>query len=49
MPAKRWVPSRFNAISQVEDGSLILYNSYTGAIASFSAEEKPEILPMLKR
>lgn len=49
MLTKQWVPSRFNAISQADNGELILYNSYTGAIASFSHEEKAEVLTALNR
>lgn len=45
---KRWVPSRYNAISHADQGVLIVYNSYTGAIASFSKEEKIEVLAALK-
>ncbi|MFV9510433.1 radical SAM protein [Tepidibacillus sp. LV47] len=46
---KRYVPSRFNAIAHTDNNGLVLYNSYTGAIASFSEEEKGEILLALKR
>jgi uncharacterized protein len=46
---KKWVPSRFNAISRSDDGELILYNSYTGAIASFDGEEQPIVMQALKR
>ncbi|NSL52537.1 radical SAM/SPASM domain-containing protein [Calidifontibacillus erzurumensis] len=49
MKTKRWLPSRFNAMSQADNGELILYNSYTGAIATFTPEEKPIILSALKR
>lgn len=43
-----WRPSRFNAQTQVDDGGLVLYNSYSGAIASFSAEEQMEVLSWLR-
>ena len=49
MLTKRWVPSRFNALSKTDQDELILYNSYTGAIAVFSTEEKSEVLSALKR
>ncbi|HJV46155.1 MAG TPA: radical SAM protein [Bacillota bacterium] len=39
MSENQWVPSRFNAISYTDDGEVILYNSYTGAIATFTKEE----------
>lgn len=48
MSITRWVASRFNAISKAENGELILYNSYTGGIASFSVEEKIEVLQVLR-
>lgn len=49
MSTNRWVPSHFNAITQVENGELVLYNSYTGAIASIAVEEKPAIMAALKK
>lgn len=48
MSIAQWVPSRFNAMSKAENGELILYNSYTGGIASFSVEEKQEVLSVMK-
>jgi uncharacterized protein len=36
----RYVPSRFNALSHTDDNGVVLFNSYTGAIAYFSDEEK---------
>jgi uncharacterized protein len=45
----KYVPSRFNALSQTDDNGVVLYNSYTGAITYFSEEEKQEVLPSLKR
>ncbi|MDQ0201530.1 radical SAM/SPASM domain-containing protein [Neobacillus ginsengisoli] len=49
MSSTRWLPSRFNAISHADNGDLILYNSYSGAIVSFSVEEKQEVMSALKR
>ncbi|MED4351255.1 radical SAM protein [Schinkia azotoformans] len=49
METKRWLPSRYNAMSQADNGELILYNSYSGAIASFTVDEKPIVLSALKR
>lgn len=43
----QWRPSRFNAQAQVDDDGLVLYNSYSGAIASFSAEERKRVLSWL--
>ncbi|WP_397540093.1 radical SAM protein [Rummeliibacillus pycnus] len=44
-----YVPSKFNALSKTDDGGVILYNSYTGAIVDFSEEEKAEVMGSLKR
>ncbi len=49
MNRMKWIPSRFNAISQTESGELILYNSYTGAISVVTEEEKKTVLQALKR
>ncbi|MCG7408149.1 radical SAM protein [Paenibacillus sp. ACRRX] len=38
-----WKPSRFNAITEVDDGGLVVFNSYSGAIASFSKEEREQV------
>lgn len=45
---ERWAPSRFNVISYSDRKELIVYNSYTGGIASFSGEEIPEVLAALR-
>jgi uncharacterized protein len=34
-PVSRLVPSRFNARTSLPDGTLVLYNSYTGALSGF--------------
>ncbi|MGO4888980.1 radical SAM protein [Anaerobacillus sp. MEB173] len=46
---KRWVPSRFNVVTKTDNEELLIYNSYTGAIAAFSVTEKQEVLSLLKR
>ncbi|KGE20507.1 radical SAM/SPASM domain-containing protein [Paenibacillus wynnii] len=43
----QWKPSRFNARTTVDDGGLMLYNSYTGAIAAFSPEESSRVIELL--
>jgi uncharacterized protein len=45
-PMKEWVPSRFNARTLSDDGSLVLYNSYTGAFSAIPAHsrEQAEVL-----
>ncbi|WP_428911574.1 radical SAM protein [Niallia sp. Krafla_26] len=44
-----YVPSRFNALSHTDDGGLVLFNSFNGAIVHFSEKEKQEVLTALKR
>jgi hypothetical protein len=46
---KRYVPSRFNARSSAKDGTLILYNSYSGAISGFPAKVRPEVERLLHK
>lgn len=46
---KTWVPSRYTFRARTADGRLVLWNSYTGAISVFSAEQAPVILGMLQR
>jgi uncharacterized protein len=45
----KYVPSRFNALSQTDDDGVVLFNSYTGAITYFSDKEKQSVLSSLKR
>lgn len=45
--ALQWKPSRFNAHSETDDGGLMLYNSYTGAIAACSPAERNQVLEWL--
>ncbi len=42
------MPSRFNVHTYTDSGELLVYNSYTGAILSFSDGEQPEVLAALK-
>lgn len=43
----QWKASRFNARTVVEDGGLMLFNSYTGAMASFAPEERDQVTILL--
>jgi uncharacterized protein len=43
----RWVPSRFNARTLVEDGRLILWNTFSGAISVFGAKDSERVLGWL--
>ena len=48
MGEKKYKKSRFNAMSHTDSGELILFNSYTGAIATFSKEEEGTVVAALK-
>lgn len=45
----RWVPSRFNLRTTTADGRLILWNSYTGALSIFPAEQTERIVSLLQK
>lgn len=46
-PQKRWVPSRFNARTVGDDGRVLLWNTYTGAVTAFSAKHLEQVLELL--
>ena len=46
---KNYKASRFNALTNTEEDGLILFNSYTGALADFSTDEKEEVMALVKR
>lgn len=48
-PSIQLVPSQFNARSTAPDGSLIVYNSYTGALSSFPSGLADRVVGSLKR
>jgi uncharacterized protein len=48
-PVKEWVPSRFNARTISEDGSLILYNSYTGAFSAVPSHSRDQVERLLHK
>ncbi len=45
----KYVPSKFNALSRTEDGGLMMFNSYTGAMVHFSKDEKDEVMASIRR
>lgn len=49
MEQVKYIPSKFNALTKTEDGGVIVYNSYTGAIVNFDEKEREEVLTALKR
>lgn len=46
-PKQRWVPSRYNARTVGDDGRLILWNTFTGAISIFQPKDRDDILAAL--
>lgn len=46
--SKKWKPSRFNAWRFAEDGTLVVYNSYTGSIVGAPPECAEDILKVLR-
>jgi uncharacterized protein len=46
-PPQRWVPSRFNARTVGEDGRLVLWNTYSGAVSAFGARSREAVLARL--
>jgi uncharacterized protein len=43
----RWVPSRFNARTVGEDGRLLLWNTFSGAVSAFGARSRAQVLARL--
>jgi uncharacterized protein len=48
-PVAEWVPSRFNARTRHDDGSLILWNTLSGSISVFEPNQVPRIEALLKK
>jgi uncharacterized protein len=46
-PPVRWVPSRFNARTVGDDGRLILWNTFSGAINLFEPKDRERVLEHL--
>jgi uncharacterized protein len=44
-----WVPSRYTMRARTTDGRLVLWNSFTGAISVFRADQAGDIVGMLSR
>lgn len=47
--SKRWVPSRYTVRANTDDGRLVLWNTYSGSISLIKPEQKPVVLPFLKK
>lgn len=48
-PALEWIPSRYTMRARATDGRLVLWNSYTGSISVFRADQASAIERMLTR
>ncbi len=48
-PPIQWVPSRYNIRAVADDGRLVLWNSYTGAMSVFGAAQRTKVEGMLVR
>ncbi|MBV9109727.1 MAG: radical SAM protein [Gemmatimonadetes bacterium] len=46
-PRPRWVPSRFNARTVADDGRILLWNTFTGAVSAFDARHRDQVLALL--
>ncbi len=45
----QWVPSRYTVRAATEDGRLVLWNTFSGKISVFTAEQRPSIEMLLRR
>jgi uncharacterized protein len=46
---RRWIPSRFTVRATTDDGRLLLWNTLSGKITAFKAEDRMTVLNLLKR
>ncbi|RIV24404.1 radical SAM protein [Alicyclobacillaceae bacterium I2511] len=46
---RAWGPSKYNVLTPLETGELLVYNTYTQGMAVFSSLEKPFVLSALSR
>ena len=49
VPRPRWIPSRYNARTVGDDGRLILWNTFTGAVCVFTARDRERVLRRLEK
>ena len=47
--AERWVPSRYTVRATTADGGLLLWNTFSGSMNAFSAEQAPKVKALLYR
>ncbi|HXO40090.1 MAG TPA: radical SAM protein [Thermoanaerobaculia bacterium] len=48
-PTHHWVPSRYNVRATADDGRLVLWNTLSGKITAFAAEDRETVLELLHR
>ena len=48
-PTHHWVPSRYNVRATADDGRLVLWNTLSGKITAFKAEDREAVLELLHR
>jgi uncharacterized protein len=48
-PSQHWVPSRYNIRATAEDGRLVLWNTLSGKITVFKAEDREAVLDLLQK
>jgi len=47
--SQRWIPSWYNVRATTDDGRLILWNTFSGAMSVFPPDEAPAIKELLRR
>jgi uncharacterized protein len=48
-PLTRWVPSRYTVRATMEDGRLILWNTFTGSMSTFPAAQATQVKEILRK
>lgn len=48
-PTETWIPSRYNVRATAEDGRLVLWNTLSGKISVFKAEDREVVLDLLRK
>lgn len=45
----RWLPSRYNARATTDEGILVVYNSYSGAVSGFAKKDADRVASLLEK
>ena len=48
-PEQKWKPSRYNIRAVAEDGRLVLWNTMSGKMTTFKAEDRETVVKILKQ